>query len=95
MHEWRSVPICAARADAYGPGREVAAGGPRRQASEVNYMRLLPRFMRREEPPQETDCPRCGERAPIAAIECAVCGWDLRDAYHEPAAIRSRVAGQD
>ena len=45
----------------------------------------LPRFLRREEP-HETNCPRCGVPAPINALECTACGWDLRDAYHGPVA---------
>jgi hypothetical protein len=33
--------------------------------------------------------------APAGHIECAACGWDLRDAYHDPLveAERDAVAG--
>ena len=55
--------------------------GPSR--SEVTVVRSLRRFLRRE-PPQETPCPRCGTPAPPHDIECSACGWDLRDAYHDP-----------
>jgi hypothetical protein len=48
-------------------------------------MRLLPRFLRREDPP-ETKCSRCGVPAPAGSLECNACGWDLRDAYHDPLA---------
>jgi hypothetical protein len=56
-------------------------------------MRLLPRFLRREEPP-ETKCPRCGVPAPAGGLECNACGWDLRDAYHDPLAGESAETGQ-
>jgi hypothetical protein len=36
------------------------------------------------EPSQETPCPRCGVPAPPGTSECSACGWDLRDAYHDP-----------
>jgi hypothetical protein len=48
-------------------------------------MRLLSRLLRGErEAPQETPCPRCGVPAPLDSVECSVCGWDLREAYHDP-----------
>jgi hypothetical protein len=56
-------------------------------------MRLLPRFLRREAP-QETKCPRCGVPAPAGSLECNACGWDLRDAYHDPLARESAEAGR-
>jgi hypothetical protein len=46
-------------------------------------MRFLRRLLNREPPPEAT-CPRCGVPAPAGTIECAACGWDLRDAYHDP-----------
>ena len=46
-------------------------------------MPSLRRFLRRE-PPRETPCPRCGVPAPPDDTECTACGWDLRDAYHDP-----------
>jgi hypothetical protein len=46
-------------------------------------MRLLQRLLRRE-PPLETKCPRCGVPAPPGDLECAACGWDLRESYHDP-----------
>jgi hypothetical protein len=46
--------------------------------------RLLQR-LRRREPPNETPCPRCGVPAPVDAVECKACGWDLRESYHGPA----------
>jgi rubredoxin len=46
-------------------------------------MRLIQRLLRRE-PPQETKCPRCGVPAPPEDLECNVCGWDLRESYHNP-----------
>jgi hypothetical protein len=51
----------------------------------------LPRFLRHEEPP-ETHCPRCGVPAPANSVACTACGWDLRDAYHEPVAGESAQA---
>ena len=33
---------------------------------------------------QETPCPRCGVPAPLGTTECTACGWDVRDAYHDP-----------
>ena len=38
-------------------------------------MRLLRRFLRKEEP-SETKCPRCGVAAPTGSLECTACGWD-------------------
>ena len=46
-------------------------------------MGMLQRLFRREEP-EESSCPRCGESAPAGTITCGVCGWDLRESYHEP-----------
>jgi ribosomal protein L37E len=51
----------------------------------VTIVRSLRDLFRRQ-PPQETPCPRCGVPAPEGRIECAACGWDLRDAYREPVA---------
>jgi hypothetical protein len=48
-------------------------------------MGLLQRLMRRE-PPAETQCSRCGVPAPEGSLECAACGWDLREIYHDPLA---------
>jgi hypothetical protein len=56
-------------------------------------MKLLPRFLRREEP-QETRCPRCGVPAPAGSVECNACGWDMRDAYHDPVARESTESAQ-
>jgi hypothetical protein len=36
------------------------------------------------EPPQEIPCPRCGVSAPAGDVVCTACGWDLREAYHDP-----------
>ena len=41
----------------------------------------LPKLLKREHPPEETPCPRCGVPAPAAAVECTACGWDLRERY--------------
>lgn len=46
-------------------------------------MRSLRELLHREQPP-ETLCPRCGVPAPSGRIDCTACGWDLRDAYHNP-----------
>jgi hypothetical protein len=46
-------------------------------------MRRLRELLHRE-PPQETPCPRCGVPAPPSTNVCAACGWDLREAYHNP-----------
>jgi hypothetical protein len=48
-------------------------------------MKLVPRFLRHVKP-QETKCPRCGVPAPAGSLECNACGWDMRDAYHDPLA---------
>lgn len=32
----------------------------------------------------EVPCPRCKVPVPADDLECSVCGWDLRDAYHAP-----------
>ncbi len=32
----------------------------------------------------EVPCPRCKVPVPAEDLECNVCGWDLRDAYHAP-----------
>jgi hypothetical protein len=45
----------------------------------------FPRFSRKEPPPEPT-CPRRGVPAPVGTVECTACGWDLRDAYHDPLA---------
>ena len=42
-------------------------------------MGLLKRLFQREEP-VEVVCQRCGVPAPPNTIECAACGWDLREA---------------
>jgi len=49
----------------------------------------------RRQPPQETPCPRCGIPAPQDHVACTACGWDLRDAYHDPVAeaAKNAVAG--
>ncbi len=54
-------------------------------------MRRLRDLLRRQ-PPQETPCPRCGVPAPPGDLECTACGWDLRDAYHDPLADKETVA---
>jgi predicted RNA-binding Zn-ribbon protein involved in translation (DUF1610 family) len=47
-------------------------------------MGFLDRLRHREQP-QETTCPSCGVPAPAGTTECTACGWDLREAYHDPA----------
>lgn len=42
-------------------------------------MRLFKRH--RDDEPAESPCPRCGVPVPIETVECAVCGWDPREAY--------------
>ena len=44
-------------------------------------MSLMQRLFRRE-PPPETSCPRCATPVPAGSVECAACGWDLRESYH-------------
>ena len=44
-------------------------------------MGLLKRMFQREEP-VEAVCQRCGVPAPSNSVECAACGWDLRESYH-------------
>ncbi len=56
-------------------------------------MKLLPRFLRREEP-EETRCPRCGVPAPAGSVECNACGWDMRDANQDPLARESTESAQ-
>ena len=46
-------------------------------------MGLIERFRAKREV-QEMPCPRCGTPAPDDAVECAACGWDLREAFHGP-----------
>jgi hypothetical protein len=46
-------------------------------------MKSLRELLHRE-PPNETACPRCGVPAPVGDVLCTACGWDLRDAYHDP-----------
>lgn len=46
-------------------------------------MRRLREVFHREQP-QEIPCPRCGVPAPAETVDCTACGWDLRDAYHDP-----------
>jgi hypothetical protein len=46
-------------------------------------MGLLQRLMRKE-PQPETRCSRCDTPAPEGSLECAACGWDLREIYHDP-----------
>jgi Uncharacterised protein family UPF0547 len=46
-------------------------------------MGFLSRFRGETEPKEET-CPKCKTPVPVAAEECSACGWDLREAYHEP-----------
>jgi hypothetical protein len=55
-------------------------------------MGFIQRLLRREEPPPETPCPRCGVPAPDGVVECAACGWDLRDSYHDPVSGREEEA---
>jgi Zn finger protein HypA/HybF involved in hydrogenase expression len=43
-------------------------------------MTLFDRLLHREDPP-EMKCPKCGTPAPQSAIDCAVCGWDMREVY--------------
>ena len=47
-------------------------------------MGLVSRLIHRE-PTQETKCPRCGTPAPAEDVECNLCGWDLRESFHDPA----------
>jgi hypothetical protein len=51
-------------------------------------MRLFKRH--REDEPAESPCPRCGVPVPVDALECAVCGWDPRDAYARAESTTSR-----
>jgi hypothetical protein len=44
-------------------------------------MALIRRILRRE-PTPEFKCPKCQTPAPPDAVDCAVCGWDLRESYH-------------
>jgi hypothetical protein len=41
-------------------------------------------LFKRVEAPKNTDepCPRCHTPAPLGTVDCAVCGWDMREAYH-------------
>jgi hypothetical protein len=48
-------------------------------------MGFLSRLAHREQP-QDVPCPRCGVLAPASSTQCSACGWDLRDAYHDPLA---------
>jgi hypothetical protein len=43
-------------------------------------MRLFDRIRHRGEV-KELPCPRCGIPAPEHIVECAACGWDLRETY--------------
>ena len=45
-------------------------------------MRLFKRH--RDDESAETPCPRCGVPVPAESVECAVCGWDSREAYVGP-----------
>ena len=47
-------------------------------------MGLIQRLMGHDEVPVEAPCPRCGVPAPEKDVECTACGWDLREAYHDP-----------
>jgi len=53
-------------------------------------MRLLDRILGRDVVPDEIACPRCGVPAPEDALECAACGWDLREGYRDPVSGESR-----
>jgi predicted amidophosphoribosyltransferase len=53
-------------------------------------MSFLQRLRRQDEPQEET-CPRCRLPAATDAQTCPECGWDLREAYHEPAPAADRV----
>ena len=46
-------------------------------------MGLLQRLLRKE-PQPETRCSRCNTPAPEGSLECAACGWDRREMYHDP-----------
>ena len=41
----------------------------------------LPKLFTKDEPREETACPRCGTPAPAGAVDCAACGWDMRETY--------------
>jgi hypothetical protein len=43
-------------------------------------------FRHQHDAPAEVPCPRCKTPVPAEDLECNVCGWDLRDAYHPPEA---------
>jgi hypothetical protein len=45
-------------------------------------MGLVSHLLHRD-PPQETKCARCGTPAPAGDTECNLCGWDLRQTYHD------------
>ena len=45
-------------------------------------MRLFGRSRKEEE--VEERCPQCGEPVPEGAIECVMCGADLRPSHHGP-----------
>ena len=50
-------------------------------------MGFLSKLRGGDDEPAEQTCPKCRMPAPIDAVECPECGWDLREAYHaEPSA---------
>lgn len=56
-------------------------------------MGMLRRLLRKESP-GETRCSRCGVPVPEGSLECAACGWDLREIYHDPLAEPVESGGQ-
>jgi hypothetical protein len=63
----------------------MSAGGCSRQGDTM-------RLFRRKPPVDDAPrCPECRERVPDGAVECAMCGRDLRDAREHEAESAARA----
>ena len=47
-------------------------------------MRLFRRQVKSDDEPKGMRCPQCGERVPEGAVECMMCGADLRPYVRTP-----------
>ena len=43
-------------------------------------------FKRAKQADDVTKCPECGERIPVGALECSMCGHDLDPQHYVPQA---------
>jgi hypothetical protein len=82
----RGLPV------AMGLCAHVRASGPAQRWGEARSGATMRLFKRKPDDDEDVmRCPSCEERVPEGAVECAMCGRDLRAVVAEHSAGQERV----